>query len=64
MALPYSSGTVGLSKGVMLTHRNLIANIAQTLAVARIMPEESLVAVLPFFHIYGTMPLSLEIAGK
>ena len=48
----------------MLTHRNLVANIAQTLAVTQIMPEESLVAVLPFFHIYGTMPLSLEIAGK
>ena len=64
VALPYSSGTVGLSKGVMLTHRNLIANIAQTLAISQIMPEESLVAVLPFFHIYGTMPLSLEIAGK
>jgi 4-coumarate--CoA ligase len=57
VALPYSSGTVGLSKGVMLTHRNLIANIAQTLAIAQIMPEESLVAVLPFFHIYGMQVL-------
>ena len=53
VALPYSSGTTGLCKGVMLTHRNLVANIAQTLAVTQIMPEESLVAVLPFFHIYG-----------
>jgi len=59
VALPYSSGTTGLCKGVMLTHRNLVANIAQTLAIAQIMPEESLVAVLPFFHIYGTMPFSL-----
>jgi acyl-CoA synthetase (AMP-forming)/AMP-acid ligase II len=57
VALPYSSGTVGLSKGVMLTHRNLVANIAQTLAMAQIMPEESLVAVLPFFHIYGMQVL-------
>ena len=53
VALPYSSGTTGLCKGVMLTHRNLVANIAQTLAVAQIGPDESLVAVLPFFHIYG-----------
>ena len=30
-ALPYSSGTTGLMKGVMLTHRNLVANIEQTL---------------------------------
>ena len=29
VVLPYSSGTTGLSKGVMLTHRNLVANIAQ-----------------------------------
>ena len=57
VALPYSSGTVGLSKGVMLTHRNLVANIAQTLAITQIMPEESLVAVLPFFHIYGMQVL-------
>ena len=57
VAMPYSSGTVGLSKGVMLTHGNLVANIAQTLAMAQIMPEESLVAVLPFFHIYGMQVL-------
>ena len=31
--LPYSSGTTGLSKGVMLTHRNCVANLIQTTAV-------------------------------
>jgi non-ribosomal peptide synthetase component F len=31
VALPYSSGTTGLAKGVMLTHKNLVANVAQTL---------------------------------
>lgn len=53
VALPYSSGTTGLCKGVMLTHQNLVGNIAQMLAMARIEPDDSLVAVLPFFHIYG-----------
>jgi acyl-CoA synthetase (AMP-forming)/AMP-acid ligase II len=53
VALPYSSGTTGLAKGVMLTHRNLVANVAQTLAAIPSAPDERLMAVLPFFHIYG-----------
>jgi acyl-CoA synthetase (AMP-forming)/AMP-acid ligase II len=57
VAMPYSSGTTGLSKGVMLTHRNLVANIAQTVGPARLAADESLVAVLPFFHIYGMQVL-------
>jgi acyl-CoA synthetase (AMP-forming)/AMP-acid ligase II len=53
VALPYSSGTTGLAKGVMLTHKNLVANIAQTLGAIPSAPDERLMAVLPFFHIYG-----------
>ena len=57
VALPYSSGTTGLCKGVMLTQRNMVANIAQMLATLQIEPDERLVAVLPFFHIYGLQVL-------
>jgi len=53
VVLPYSSGTTGRPKGVMLSHRNLVANVAQAGAVAGITPDDVAVAFLPFFHIYG-----------
>ena len=51
--LPYSSGTTGLPKGVMLTHRNLVANLAQCEPIIGVQPADRILAVLPFFHIYG-----------
>ena len=52
-ALPYSSGTTGDPKGVMLTHRNLVANVAQIRSIQVIDSTDSIVAIMPFFHIYG-----------
>lgn len=51
--LPYSSGTTGLAKGVMLTHRNIGTNMAQCAAMIETRPGERIIAILPFFHIYG-----------
>ncbi len=57
VVLPYSSGTTGLPKGVMLTHYNLVANLAQSRPVLEYGENEMALAVLPFFHIYGMQVL-------
>jgi acyl-CoA synthetase (AMP-forming)/AMP-acid ligase II len=53
VVLPYSSGTTGLSKGVMLTHYNLVANILQSAVVMPLHESDTVLGALPFFHIYG-----------
>ena len=56
--LPYSSGTTGLPKGVMLTHHNLVSNMSQIVGFKGLTPlseRDTLMGVLPFFHIYGMM---------
>ncbi|MDQ3910721.1 MAG: long-chain fatty acid--CoA ligase [Actinomycetota bacterium] len=57
-ALQYTGGTTGVSKGAILTHRNLVANVQQTLDLfvddpAAFSNNQKIVSVLPFFHIYG-----------
>src|SRR5207248_1357269 len=62
--LQYTGGTTGLSKGAMLTHRNLLANVLQTrswVPKAR-EGEEIALCVAPFFHSYGmTVGMNLSI---
>ena len=56
-ALPYSSGTTGLPKGVMLSHYNLVSNVRQTLSTGMSSSYSVLLDFLPFYHIYGMVVL-------
>ncbi len=53
--LQYTGGTTGTPKGAMLTHRNLVANCEQNIAVITDLREgqEVMLAAIPFFHVYG-----------
>lgn len=63
--LPYSSGTTGRPKGVVLTHRNIVANVAQTSPIIGNDTDDRILAVLPFFHIYGmTMLLNSALRQR
>jgi long-chain acyl-CoA synthetase len=63
-ALPYSSGTTGLPKGVMLSHYNLVANVYQLIGpdAAMLTDADVMLCFLPLYHIYGlTVGLTLSL---
>ncbi|MGA7686938.1 MAG: AMP-binding protein [Terriglobales bacterium] len=63
-ALPYSSGTTGLPKGVMLSHYNLVANVYQLIGpgAAMLSDTDVMLCFLPLYHIYGlTVGLTLSL---
>lgn len=58
-ALPYSSGTAGASKGVMLTHRAIISNLCQIMDALPVSDADVALCVLPMYHIYGFTAVSM-----
>ena len=56
--LPYSSGTTGLAKGVMLSHRACLTNVVQMLTSSPVTPADRVLAVAPFFHAVGLIVLA------
>lgn len=58
-ALPYSSGTTGAPKGVMLSHHNITSNVAQIRGTGIVPDRSVMIDFLPFFHIYGLTVLQL-----
>jgi acyl-CoA synthetase (AMP-forming)/AMP-acid ligase II len=64
--MPYSSGTTGLPKGVMLTHFNLTSNVTQYSDLEGLNETSTMLAVLPFYHIYaltGLLNGALAVGG-
>ena len=60
-ALPYTGGTTGNPKGVMLTHANLVAAVTMAANVYRLeQGQETFIAFLPFFHIFGQVSIMLS----
>jgi acyl-CoA synthetase (AMP-forming)/AMP-acid ligase II/NAD(P)-dependent dehydrogenase (short-subunit alcohol dehydrogenase family) len=59
--LPSSSGTTGLPKSVVLTHRNLVASLSQMRLVHKVTEDDVVIAALPLFHIYG-LQVTLNLA--
>lgn len=56
VVMPYSSGTTGLPKGVMLTHHNIVANMTQCEGIPNfdmVSQQDTIMGILPFYHIYG-----------
>lgn len=61
--LPYSSGTTGFPKGVMITHRNWVANLCQSEVPYAVTPQDVIFCLPPFFHMYGAWILTQVLAG-
>jgi acyl-CoA synthetase (AMP-forming)/AMP-acid ligase II len=62
-SIVYTSGTTGRPKGVMLSHRNLVANIRSIVSYLELTSGDVIAMVLPFFYVYGNSVLHTHICA-
>jgi long-chain acyl-CoA synthetase len=63
LVLPYSSGTTGLPKGVLLSHKVFLSNNIQFMSAIRATDTDTFMVFLPFYHIYGLMLMGGAVHG-
>ncbi len=61
-AIFYTSGSTGIPKGVMLSHRNLVSNTIATVEYLKLSEIDSVIVILPFYYIYGNSLLLTHVA--
>jgi acyl-CoA synthetase (AMP-forming)/AMP-acid ligase II len=61
--MPYSSGTTGKPKGVMLTHGNILSNLRQMYAVELVRHDDVMVSMAPFYHVTGLISFLTGLLG-
>ena len=59
----YTSGTTGMPKGVMLSHGNLVSNVGSVLDYLRLVPEDRVMSLLPFYYAYGASVLHTHLVS-
>jgi len=65
-AIFYTSGSTGTSKGVMLSHLNLVSNTVATVEYLKLTGNDSIMVILPFYYIYGNSLLltHVQVGGR
>lgn len=63
LSITYTSGTTGRPKGVMLAHRNLVANVQSIVEYLELTPDDRVAMVLPFYYVYGNSVLHVHICA-